>query len=359
MWEFPVDQGLVLVRPDFDGFYLLNSTAQLVWREWREGISVAEIAAGLAADFGIAVEVARRDVEATVVSWQAGLLAPSPPSVLPPPPAVEVEKADARPFDCVVHGNAMRVFLESGEVWDEIAPRLDPLRAEVTLPARTFHVRTGAGRVLVFRDGACIGDEENAAGARAILLQAMASRGEPAAILHAGGCGGVLLAGHTHSGKSTLCAALMGRGVPYYCDDSAVLDRDFRLTPMPFPLMLRSGSWPLIEGRFPEFGKSPVYRRWGSDIRFLTPRCAPAAATVTALVFVRYLKGAGTQLAELTVFDSLLALQRSGFWVEHSPETIARFLAWLAEIPRYTLQYEDLPAAEGIILDLTAHAPGT
>jgi hypothetical protein len=357
LWEFPVDQGLVLVRSDFDGFYLLNSTARLVWHEWRQGVSVAEIAAGLAANFGIALEVARHDVEATVVSWQGGLLAPSPPSVLPP--ATTVEKADARPVDCVVHGTAMRVFLESGEVWDEIAPRLAPLRAEVTLSTRTFKVQSAAGRVLVFRDGACIGDEENAAGARAILLQAMATSGEPAAILHAGGCGGVLLAGHTHSGKSTLCAALMGRGVPYYCDDSAVLDRDFRLTPMPFPIMLRQGSWPLIEERFPEFGKSPVYRRWGSDIRFLTPRCAPAPATITALVFVRYEKGAGTQLAELSVFHSLLSLERSGFWVEHSPETIARFLAWLAAIPRYSLQYEELEAAEGIILDLAAHAPRT
>lgn len=351
MWEFPVDDGLVLVRPDIQGFFLLNKTARLLWCEFRQGVPVAEIASSIAAHFCVSEAVARRDVEAMIGSWQDGLLASAPPAVRLPPSLTAGR--DVCPLDCVVNANPMRVVLELGDVWDEIAPRLEPVRSEVSAPIYTFAVGTAADRVLVFRDGTCIGDQENAAGARAILLQAMAAPAEPAAILHAGGCGGVLLAGHSHSGKSTLCAALMARGLPYHCDDSAVLDRHFRVTPMPFPLVLRPGSWPLIEDRLPTFKRAPVFSRWGTDVRFLTPVGAPGPAAVTALVFVRHEPGAETQFAEIGVLDSLLALQQSGFWVEHTQESIGRFLEWLARIRRYNLVYAALEEAEAIIRGLS------
>ena len=66
------------------------------------------------------------------------------------------------------------------------------------------------------------------------------------------------------------------------------------MTPMPFPVMLRPGSWPLIEDRFPAFKDAPVYSRWGTNVRFLTPVPANGPAPVTALVFVRHEKGAET-----------------------------------------------------------------
>ena len=355
MWEFSVDDGLVLVRPDVNGFFLLNSTARLVWHEVSQGVPVAEIASSIATLFSISPQLACRDIEALIASWREGLLASSPPSVRLPPSAIA--RTDACPVDCVVNGNPMRVVLELGDVWDEIAPRLEPVRTEPHPPRRTFAVGSAADRVLVFRDGVCIGNEENSAGARAVLLQAMASLTEPVAILHAGGCGGVLLAGHSHCGKSTLCAALMGRGLPYHCDDSAVLDREFRVTPMPFPVMLRPGSWPLIEDRFPAFRDAPVYRRWGTDVRLLTPVHAAAPASITALVFIAHQPGSQTQLAELSVLDSLLALERSGFWVEHTRHSIERFLGWLAGIRRYNLRYAGLEEAEAIIGKLAANAP--
>jgi hypothetical protein len=149
----------------------------------------------------------------------------------------------------------------------------------------------------------------------------------------------------------------MARGLAYHCDDSAVLDREFRVIPMPFPVMLRPGSWPLIEERLPSFKDAPIYRRWGTNVRFLTPAPANGPAPVTALVFVRHEKGAEPQLAELSVLDSLLALQRSGFWVEHTRESIERFLGWLARIRRYNLRYAELEEAEAIIGKLGASAP--
>jgi hypothetical protein len=372
LWEFSIDDGLVLVRQDVCGLFLLNSSAQLLWNELRRGVSHDEVVSGFAAHFGIPLDVARRDIEVTVAAWRQGLLAPlQSPSPKSFPPAVVqgpsvIDGRDVRSVDCLVNGKPMRLLLESGDVWDEISPRLEPVRPVAARmagrpPEHTFTVGNAAGRVLVLRDGICIGSEENTAGARAILLQGMAWLaggwlGEPAAILHAGGCGGILLAGHTHSGKSTLCAALMSRGLPYHCDDSALLDREFRVAPMPFPIMLRPGSWPLLDARFPELKHAPVYSRWGTNVRFLAPvqTAATAAATamVTALVFVKHDPTAETQMTEIGVLDSLLALQRSGFWVEHTHEGIQRFLRWLAGIRRYSLLYAELKEAERVILEL-------
>jgi hypothetical protein len=359
LWEFPVDDGLVLARQDFSGLFLLSPVARLLWNELQRGIELDQVVADFAARFGILPEVARRDVEATVAAWQQDLLAPLRPPLDLKPGVVEagvVEEGEMRSIDCIVNGQPIRVLLESGDVWKEIAPRLEPLRMDGLSPQRNFAVMNSASDVLVLRDGVCVGKEENTAGARALLLQAIVSLSEPAAILHAGGCGGVLLAGHTHSGKSTLCAALMARGLPYHCDDSAVLDQEYRVAPMPFPLMLRQGSWPLLEAQFPVLNDAPVFSRWGTDVRFLTPVQPSGPSVVTALVFIKHEAVTKTHLAELSVFDCLLALQRSGFWVEHTQASIERFLGWLAGIRRYNLDYSKLDDAERVIVALAATA---
>ena len=354
MWEFPVDDGLVIVRPDVRGLFLLNSTAQMIWSRFRCGESADGIASALSAHFCIQGSIIRPDVESTIHSWQHGLLAKSPPPVSFRP-AVTF-RAELRHIDCIVNGEPMRVLLERGDVWDEIAPRLEPVRSAAVEPVVTFAVGSFADRVHVLRDGTSIGSEEDSAAARAILLQAMACLTDPIAILHAGCCGGVLLAGQTHSGKSTLCAALMSRGIPYLCDDSAVLNQDFQVAPMPFPIMLREGSWPLLEPLIPGLKSAPGQTRWGTGARFLQPPAPNKPASVTSLIFVSHGENEGTQLMELGVLDSLLALQRSGFWVEHQPQSIARFLRWISNIQRYRLRFTDLESGMSAISKLF---PGT
>src|SRR5262249_25017974 len=155
----------------------------------------------------------------------------------------------------------------------------------------------GIDRVFVFLDGLCIAQEEKTAGARAILLQEMTRLCEGdrhmQAILHAGACGPgsgcVLLAGASHAGKSTLCAALMAQGLYCYSDDSAVIDRAFRVAGMPFPLMLRKPSWPTLKSRFPGIERIGVHRRLGVDTIFLPsnlPDNSSPSSPIKALVFV-------------------------------------------------------------------------
>jgi hypothetical protein len=375
LWQFPLGDELVVVRPGLKGLFLLNSTARLLWRERNRGASDEEAVRTFVDVFGVPPAVAYRDIRATLAHWSAGVLAPGVTRDAVDDRAAErsaavyndfAGRADAVTIDCVLSGQGFRVVLEAGDVVEEIAPRL--ARIAVTglppnLHAATFTLANGSDRVFVYRDGVCIAQEEKTAGARAILLQEMARMCEPGrklqAILHAGACGtasgSVLLAGASHVGKSTLCAALMAHGLYCYSDDSAVIDREFRVAGMPFPLVLRKSSWPVIEPRLTRMERMSIHRRAGNDVGFLPsnlPDNSSPSAPVKALVFVEYQQDAQIRLEPLTAFDTLLALQRSGFWVEHERGSISRFLSWIMRLPSHRLTYSSLDEAIGAVCGL-------
>ena len=266
-------------------------------------------------------------------------------------PALSVDSAVE--IRCLVNRRGFRILLDPGDLVEEIVPRLThaivpslPSDADI----HTFLLVNGDDRVLVFRDGACIAEEKKTAGARVILLQEITRLCSPerevTAILHAGACGTdsacVVLAGASHAGKSTLCAALMAEGLLCYSDDSAVIDRECRVAGMPFPLVLRKSSWPLLSSRAVSLELSPVMRRQGADVRLLPsnlPSNGSPAVPARALVFVDYQPDSKTRLQPLTPFQCLLEFQRSGFWVKQELPDIERFLAWICSLERFRLTY--------------------
>jgi hypothetical protein len=249
---------------------------------------------------------------------------------------------------------------------EEIAPRLAQSAIPSLppdLPFVTFSLVNGEDRVFVFRDGVCIAGEEKTSGARAILLQEMtglcAPGRETKAVLHAGACGTasdcVILAGASQAGKSTLCAALMAEGLFCYSDDSAILDRHFRIAGMPFPLMLREASWPVLGPSIME--GSRIHRRLGCNVRFLPsnlPANSSPVATPKALVFVDYQPDAQVKLQPLTPFEALLGLRDGGFWVEHDHESIAQFLAWIGGLASCKLTWSAIGEASEAVRGLLA-----
>ena len=132
--------------------------------------------------------------------------------------------------------------------------------------------------------------EQKIVGARAILLQEMIRACDPArtvpVILHAGACGtdtaGILLAGASYSGKSTLCAALMARGLRCYADDSAIIDEELRVAGMPFPLTLRKSAWPALRGLIRPEQRLRLHNRLGAEVGFLDSNL-PSGSSLAAL----------------------------------------------------------------------------
>jgi hypothetical protein len=362
IWEFAIEGGGLLARPDIKGLFCLNPTALEIWCQFRSGASPETTAGYLASAFGISFEVALGDVRATVDNWQQTLLAESTPgdAAFPAPcPPVDREIA----IDCRLYGRPFRVLLSSRDLLDEIAPRLESLRVpSLDSPEITFRLVHTDMCVYIFRDDELVSVQEHPTYARVTLLQEIArftSGREFLAILHAGACGSeskcVIFPAATQSGKTTLAAVLRGAGLTLYADDSVALDRQSLKVPaMPFGLMVREGSWPVISARFPGFENLPTYNRYGQNVKFLQPSGAVSnsAAQACAIVFSGWEPDAMTSISRLTSFDALVRLKESGFWLAHDRQSIQKFLDWLQQLPIYEMLYSDVDEAVGSVKEL-------
>jgi hypothetical protein len=374
-WDFEInavpgqsgeaETGLVVSRPDFPNLFILNHTARFIWSSLQIGGSQHSLIKRYADHFGIPLEQASADVALTLDVWSENLLSPVRATrYVAPPPRPSLANS-LFTGDYTLGTKRFRLVVHDSDFLEEIRPRLAHLTASRHPPDITFQVFPHDGLMWVFCGEASIGAEPEVSVARTILLQEMARLARPGtdwlAILHAAACGTstrcVILPAATNSGKSTLTAALMHSGLNIFSDDSAAIDlQTGQVVSLPFALMLREGSWPVLAPYFPELSSSPTFYRNGDHVRFLPPLSGPKIAAVPphCLLFVRYQPGAPVQLDPLTAFESLLSLRESGFWVPHNREIIAQFLTFLQTLPAYRLTYSELPSAIPVVHRLLA-----
>jgi len=360
-WEFPIEDSLVVARPDVHGLYILNPSARIIWSLRQTGLCHRELVSTYASEFDIPPDVAQRDVESTLDAWDRSLLLPerivtSAVSLNEPPPS-------STPFfvrDYTVLNKSVRIVLESAELADEIAPRLESLPASQVPPDLVFRVAARSDGFQVLYDGQCLASETGLSEIRVRLLQEVVRicRGSDClAIFHAGACGTdsecVIFPAGSQSGKTTLAAVLMSEGLNFYADDSVLLERDTLTVPvMPFGLTVREGSWDVLAGRFPKLQEAPVVSRYGQRVRFLPPaetNSSIKGAPVRAIIFVRFDPEARNELTRLDTLEILLRLQQSSFWVAHDKGSIASFLSWLHSTPAFSLDFSDVGEAATMI----------
>lgn len=314
-WTFPVPgtDSVVVTPPDSEGLVLFNPTAAWIWQN-RE---LPDLASAYAAQFGIALIQAEADIR----------------QILTPGESVSIK----------INEKVFEIHLESSALSNEVIPRLGNLQSAPAVTSdHVFHLRPSAHATLFYLDGKHVGTEPLITTARALLLQELTRLADPkrpiTALLHAGAIGtpegGVILAGPSFSGKSTLCAALHQAGLLCFGDDSVCLTPAFEIAGMPFALSLREGSWPL----FPHLDRP----------RFLASNLNGQSPTIPSklLIFVNYdPDAAATTTESVPTFDALVSINQSGFWVEHTQLAISAFLEWLSRIPIYRLTYSSLTEA--------------
>jgi hypothetical protein len=364
IWEFPIGDFLVLARPDVAGLYILNPSARFIWDTLKAVVPVAELVQAFAGTYDIPLEVAARDVEQTLSQWQSGLLAEQGSSLSaasPAPTGIPDRSAeDCFTRDYLIQGKSVRIILQTAELVDEIAPRLESLQYAPSAPDFTFKVVEDPDGFRIYCNEICVANQDSVAAARGILLQEIVRtcRGRDwLAVFHAGACGSnsrcVVFPAGTHSGKSTLAAVLMKMSLTFYSDDSVPLERDTLSVPvMPFGLMIREGSWDVLCPRLPELEDAPIFSRWGQRVRFLAPlgmKDESPCAQVGAIVFARFTPDAANEITALDPLHTLLRLQESGFWVAHDEQSIGAFLAWMESTPSFTLRYSDVDEAASMI----------
>lgn len=345
-WTFliPGTDCIAVFFRDWEGLFVLNSTASWIWQHLGD----PNLSESYAACFGISQAKAQEDIALTLDGWSQWKAPSNPlPDVLrtrPENPSV------LRQYQ--LNGTFFSIAFATDEIAAELVPRLAQI--ELNSPRavdHAFHLSRHPEGTAIYRDGVHIATEPLITGARAVLLQELTQLAVPdrrfTLILHAGAVGNqdaaVILAGASFSGKSTLCTALMQSGLLCYSDDSACLTTDYRVAGLPFALALREGSWPL----FPHLDRP---RFIPSNLNGTSPTAPPVA-----LIFVDYNRHAQvTTLESVRIFDALVALQQSGFWVEPSQSAITTFLDWLSRLPIYRLRYSNLNEAVSQVSGLLA-----
>jgi hypothetical protein len=373
VWEFAIEDFLVLARPDVHGLYLLNSSARFIWQLVKAGVSSEEVVRELASAYRIDREAAARDVRQTLDGWQSGLLSVQPGSASGAAAWKESgwrESPSSRTsahfsHNYLIKGTNVQLILETALLADEIIPRLQSIPSAPSAPDFVFRVVEDPDGFRIFCGDRSIAREDGLGAIRAVLLQEIVRicRGlDCLAVFHAGACGYgsrcVIFPGSTQCGKTTLSAVLMKKGLTFYSDDSVLLERATLAVPaMPFSLMVREGSWSILSPRFPDFESAPILSRFGQRVRFLPPlggQQDDGSALAAAIVFARFDRSAPGEISRLDTLQTLLRLQESGFWVAHDRRSIRGFLEWLQSTPSYSLSYSDVDRAALIVRELLA-----
>lgn len=161
----------------------------------------------------------------------------------------------------------------------------------------------------------------------------------------------IFLPAPSGSGKSTLFAHLTHqlKATPY-SDEVIVLDSAFNPKQVPFPMTLKSGSWPLFADM--TFLEPGWQRKDGRQLKyhFLSWQ-TPSLATKNMMIFPRYQADHQGGIQKIGPCKAIFNLSYSGYEFAHGENeaAISKLLNWLNSIDIYEMIYPDSKIAEALI----------
>lgn len=360
---FPLADGLVLMRPGVDRLFVLNATASEIWTDYANGLPLAAIAARLAQRFAIATDQAGRAVATALADWRReGLLdfqfGDVHPNAIPITTSPGSEAAAAEGVYRLA-GTIFRIRYGEPALYQCLHPLLQHWVAKNAAGFQTtFEVRRTGTAYEWHQDGvACLSgaSEDELIHSMLHRMVEYACRQIPwLAVFHAAALGDgascVVLPGLSGSGKTTLAAALLQSGFEYLGDETIPLRRDNgQIVPLPGPLCLKPGSWPVLAAYYPALDARPIYHRWGQPVRYLLPPPTDPDRSwpVRCLVFPRYVPGGATTLRPIAATVALQYLMAADTLLPQplTPAEVSTFVAWLDGTPAYALTYDHLTEA--------------
>jgi hypothetical protein len=146
-----------------------------------------------------------------------------------------------------------------------------------------------------------------------------------------------------------LTAALAATGFSLFSDEIARLDREGRLTPIPFSLNVKEGSWKVLAPYYPMLEERPEYLRFdGQRVKLLPPKnLSEENVEVSTILFPRYEKGAKCRLKPLSAAEALRRITEAGYQLGRPlcEEDFEALLSHLLSKPSYELSYGSLDEA--------------
>lgn len=163
----------------------------------------------------------------------------------------------------------------------------------------------------------------------------------------------LLLPGESGAGKSTLCVSLLEKGFTCFSDELAVLDHHGLVQPLPLPMAVKTGSWPILQQDWPALANEPVWQRPdGRQLKYLELPEPKGVATPDisqqSIIFPHY--GPDTGIPEwqaLNPVETLSGLTQAGYQVKDglSADKVRQLVNFAEKTPAYRLRYPNLQQA--------------
>ncbi|MCH9809038.1 MAG: hypothetical protein K0U74_15035 [Alphaproteobacteria bacterium] len=369
-----VGESSCLHRADNGAIAILNQDAAWIWRRRSDGLSDIDIARQLAPRIDVSLEQANAHVAALARQLDAaGFL--DPPLTVPTAPAKTSDTEASEPST----QHALLAFGFTGQphaafktddphLAELVSQNLKPLISSNTAgPFTTITATTTSRGFTVDRDGIAIASDCDLGIVRRVIIQslmiALLPRENVAAILHASSISiaerGIILAGSTGSGKTTLMMALVKRGAKYLCDDFTALGQaGDRISSFPLAASLKSPSWDLLKRDFPLIDQSKRLQVVNRQVRYVDPAPNDPALSFTnspsLIVFPEFQAGASLHSRQLSPEESLGMLLTTGSEIVGASDTIESLARLANKTPAIALTYGDLSEA-AIQIELMAN----
>lgn len=172
----------------------------------------------------------------------------------------------------------------------------------------------------------------------------------------------LILPGLSGAGKSTLCVSLVQQGYACYSDELAVLgEPEGMAQPLPLPMAVKRGSWPLLQTDWPVLKTAEIWRRPdGRELKYLPlPDTAypdqQSPITHQHVIFPQYDARCETaELRRLTPSELLHQLTQVGYQVKAGldPHKVERLLAFVSTTPAHAIRYANLEDAHALLKTL-------
>jgi len=386
--SYEFDDGAILFVEHTRELLRLNPTGAVIWQGLRAGLSFQEIVSSLVHVTGTPAVDIERDVAALIEDLegvgvlQANRLIRRNNSSITGEPKL-TPKEPARPYGC----SAVRDDKSAERCYQLVDFRFrlrTPAGSIASEAARLFsHVHlsdsSGSGVVvelvedgnewLLLYDDRVV-DRCSSSGAvipmlhANVLLTAYRTSGcmaalHAAAVIRNDTC--ILMPGASGSGKTTLTAAALAYGFQYCSDDLILLTHEpIRVRPVPTCLGLKTGSWNVLAGLFPQIHKLPTHvRADGKKIRYLPPgngiSQTPDSYAVTHLVFPVWSTGSAARVRKIGTAEALAGLTASGYDLPNriNNEVVGSLIRYISQLQCFELLYDSTEDALHTLSDLS------
>ena len=163
----------------------------------------------------------------------------------------------------------------------------------------------------------------------------------------------IIMPAVAESGKTTLTATLLHHGFILFSDESASLDHDGYVHPLPFCMNIKKGSWDVLSEIYPHLSERDIHSRFdGQSIRFLSPvNMHKGRQKASHIIFPKYTPGAKTSFTPISAKEALYKINEASYQVQHDMDEnkFELIMKNLISLPKYTLVYSNLDEAINVI----------